>query len=88
MNASKSHVSHVLGPLTMVSIGLLPVLQMLDKLENVQEDLNREKRRHEETEQQLDSTKRLLEAAEKVGDVLPFMRRLASRNCFASSTLI
>ena len=39
---------------------------MLSKLENSEEDLTEERRRHEETKNQLETTKRQLEAAEKV----------------------
>lgn len=42
------------------------VYQLLDKLENTDEDLKEERRRHEETRNQLETTKRQLEAAEKV----------------------
>lgn len=42
------------------------VYQLLGKLENTDEDLKEERRRHEETRTQLETTKRQLEAAEKV----------------------
>ena len=42
------------------------VYQLLGKLENTDEDLKEERRRHEETRNQLETTKRQLEAAEKV----------------------
>ena len=42
------------------------VYQLLDKLENTDEDLKEERRRHEEKRNQLETTKRQLEAAEKV----------------------
>lgn len=40
--------------------------QLLGKLENADEDLKEERRRHEETRNQLETTKQQLEAAEKV----------------------
>lgn len=40
--------------------------QLLNKLENTDEGLTEERRRHEETKNQLETTKRQLEAAEKV----------------------
>ena len=48
--------------------------QLLTKLENTDEDLTEERRRHEETRNQLETTKRLLEAAEKVFN--PFSPRI------------
>lgn len=42
------------------------VYQLLGKLENADEDLKEERRRHEETRNQLETTKQQLEAAEKV----------------------
>ena len=42
------------------------VFQVLSKLENTDEALTEERRRHEETKNQLETTKRQLEAAEKV----------------------
>ena len=39
---------------------------MLSKVENTEEDLSEERRRHEETKTQLETTKRQLEVAEKV----------------------
>ena len=45
---------------------MFTVYQLLSKLENVDEDLKEERRRHEETRNQLETTKRQLEAAEKV----------------------
>ena len=47
-------------------LNLFIVYQLLDKLENTDEDLKEERRRHEETRNQLETTKRQLEAAEKV----------------------
>lgn len=48
------------------------VYQVLSKLENTDEDLKEERRRHEETRNQLETTKRQLEAAEKVFNCWPF----------------
>ena len=42
------------------------VFQLLSKLENTDEGLTEERRRHEETKNQLETTRRQLEAAEKV----------------------
>ena len=47
-------------------LNVVIVYQLLDKLENTDEDLKEERRRHEETRNQLETTKRQLEAAEKV----------------------
>ena len=41
-------------------------LQLTTKLENNEEELTEERRRHEETRNQLETTKRQLETAEKV----------------------
>lgn len=49
-----------------VMLNVFIVYQLLDKLENTDEDLKEERRRHEETRNQLETTKRQLEAAEKV----------------------
>lgn len=49
------------------------VHQVLSKLENTDEDLTEERRRHEETRNQLETTKRQLEAAEKVFNCWPFL---------------
>jgi len=45
---------------------MFTVYQLSSKLENADEDLKEERRRHEETRNQLETTKRQLEAAEKV----------------------
>ena len=49
-----------------VILNLFIVYQLSGKLENADEDLKEERRRHEETRNQLETTKRQLEAAEKV----------------------
>lgn len=49
-----------------VMLNVFIVYQLLDKLGNTDEDLKEERRRHEETRNQLETTKRQLEAAEKV----------------------
>lgn len=52
---------------------MLNVHQVLSKLENTDEDLTEERRRHEETRNQLETTKRQLEAAEKVLNCWSFL---------------